>query len=301
MIALRFVSGLLGLAVLVLSRDSQAQVSPRKVTDPPPLVAAPNAGRIIQTLKADLVVQSIRIQPPNPKDGGPATAQEFGAGFLVYATIKNQGLENAFLPRGWMLARSRFSALPSSSSNLPEKDNTTLAPGASIEVLAGNNRGAQLSPAGTWTVTVKADPDNQIAESDESNNEKSVQVTVASTGSTTPPVTPADLVISDLRLEPAEATIAGNFKLVAVIKNIGGIAAAIPGGWTSISEQSGRIRADALPYQTITLAPGQTMEFRGTPERLQRGTFTWTVTVDPQASVSENKSNNSKTIQVTVK
>jgi len=55
-------------------------------------------------------------------------------------------------------------------------------------------------------------------------------------------------------------------------------------------------------FVDITLQPGQIREFRCKPQKLQVGTFTWTVRVDPMNRVAEaDETNNTKTIQVTIR
>jgi hypothetical protein len=244
----------------------------------------------------DLIVDAIRIDPPNPKNGGGG----FGPGFLVYATIKNAGWKEAFLPRGWHLASSRFSGWrPNDFNGFSPTDNVTIPSGTAREFLVYNYRSTEQSPAGTWTVTVRADPDKQILESNEGNNEKSVPVTIADVNP--PPSSPGDLIISSLSLDPPDATIAGNFKAVVVVKNQGGSAITLPGnGYPILSEQGDHLVCPQLS-SNITLQPGQTTEFRCTPQKLQAGTFTWTVRVDPRQVVAEaDENNNTKTMQITI-
>jgi len=253
----------------------------------PPSAPIPN---LVWGARPDLVVDAIRIDPPNPKNDP--------SGFLIYATIRNQGGKDAFLPRGWHLAAAKFSGQGNFFDGFVQRDNTTLAPGGALEILVRNCRSAELSPAGTWTVAVKADPDKQIAEIDEHNNEKSIGLTI--TDINPPPLLPSDLVITSLRLEPAEATTAGNFKLVAVVTNQGNGPAIFPDGYDFISEQGRHL----LPEQPrgVTLQPSQSMEIRRTPQKLQVGTFTWTVFVDPFLKVPEtDETNNTKMIQVIIK
>ncbi|GEM_PF-2814544 len=255
----------------------------------------------IQQIKPDLIVQSIRITPANPKNGGQASSTDFGPGFLVYATIKNQGNEQAFLPKGWRLAASKNMGFRDdyNSFNNQEANNITLPPGASQEVLAGNYRSAEMSPAGTWTVWVKANPDNQISESDYENNEKSIQVTVANVPAA-PQAAPGDLVISSLRIEPTYATIAGNFKLIAVVKNIGGTSISLPSYWKAINFSNAETNC-GMQYNPMNLNAGQSVEYQCSPIRLQTGTFTWSVTADPQQKINEqNETNNTKSIQVII-
>ncbi|MBN1904712.1 MAG: hypothetical protein JW927_06410 [Deltaproteobacteria bacterium] len=294
------------IAALSLSFNSFAQIKVTPSTSPNiknklnPVVKIPAIEKI-QQIKPDLIVQSIRINPANPKNGGQASSTDFGPGFLVYATIKNQGSDQAFLPKGWRLAASKNMGFRDdyNSFNYHETNNITLPPGVSQEVLAGNFRSAELSPAGTWAVWVKANPDNQISESNYANNEKSIQVTVANVP-TAPQAAPGDLVISSLRIEPAYATIAGNFKLIAIVKNIGGTAISLPSYWKAINFSNAETNC-GMQYNSMNLAAGQSIEYQCSPMRLQTGTFTWTVTTDPQQKVNEqSETNNTKSIQVTI-
>lgn len=294
------------IAALSLSFNSFAQIKVTPSTSPNiknklnPVVKIPAIEKI-QQIKPDLIVQSIRINPANPKNGGQASSTDFGPGFLVYATIKNQGSDQAFLPKGWRLAASKNMGFRDdyNSFNYQETNNITLPPDASKEVLAGNFRSSEKSPAGTWTVWVKANPDNQISESNYENNEKSIQVTVANVP-TAPQAAPGDLVISSLRIEPAYATIAGNFKIIAIVKNIGGTAITLPSYWKAIDFSNAETNC-GMQYNSMNLAAGQSIEYQCSPMRLQTGTFTWTVTTDPQRKINEqSETNNTKSIQVTI-
>lgn len=294
------------IAALSLSFNSFAQIKVAPSTSPNmknklnPVVKIPVIEKNLQA-KPDLIVQSIRINPANPKNGGQVSSTDFGPGFLVYATIMNQGTDQAFLPKGWRLAASKNMGFRDdyNSFNHQEANNITLLPGASQEVLAGNFRSAELSPAGTWTVWVKANPDNQISESNYANNEKSIQVTVANVP-TAPQAAPGDLVISSLRIEPAYTTIAGNFKLIAIVKNTGGTSISLPSYWKAIDFSNAETNC-GMQYNFMNLAAGQSIEYQCSPMRLQIGTFTWTVTTDPQQKVNEqSETNNTKSIQVTI-
>jgi hypothetical protein len=244
--------------------------------------------------KPDLAVKAVTIDPPNPNNRD---------GFVVRATIVNQGRGDAFLPRGWSLAASRFSGWrPNDFYGFPLDDNLTLPALASKEVVAYGYRSSEKAVAGTWTITVRADPDKQIDETNEDNNEISLTVVVTDLNPP-PPATPGDLIITDVRLDPAEATTAGNFQVVALIKNQGGIALILPHGWEMLREQGDHLKPDAgMSMTDRTLQPGGTMELRGTPQKLQVGTFTWTLVVDPMMKVAEaNEQNNTKSFQVTIK
>ncbi len=250
------------------------------------LQTQPQAARMMP----DLIVEAIRIDPPQPKTGGEHP------GFDVYATIRNQGLKEAFLPRGWCLAMSKCPGAGNENGH-PCSDNITIPRGGSIEIQASQFRYAPNLSAGNWTLTVKADPEYQISESDEGNNEKSVPVTIEAVSS--PP--PGDFIITSLSLDPAEATIAGNFKVVVVVKNQGGTALPLPKGYAFIQEMGGYIDSWST-WNTETMQAGESREFRCTPSRLQVGAFTWTFMLDPMSQVAEaDENNNTKTLQVTVK
>lgn len=246
------------------------------------------AGRSI-TLP-DLIVEKIRIDPPNPKNDTN--------GFLVYATIKNQGNARAFLPRGWGL----FHVSASNRVHTPnQNDNFTLESGVSVELLATGFRYAQNPiPAGTCTVTVKVDPSKQITEISEDNNEMSVELTIEDVNPPAPaPIELPDLIINDLWLDSEVATISGDFKIVASIKNQGASPAILPNGYPILRESGIRIVDEQI--WDVTLQPGESREFRCAPQRLQVGTSIWTFYVDPLNRLAESdETNNSKTIEITI-
>jgi len=241
---------------------------------------------------SDLIVSAIRIDPPNPNNS---------AGFDIYATLKNQGSKKAFLARGWHLAYSKLSSSGSYFSGESTNENTTFAPQEAREVHV-KKYSYQETPVGTWTVTVRADPDKQIAESDENNNEKSVSLTVTEAPPPQPPKS-ADLIITNVRFEPAETTVVGNFEIVVTVKNQGTAVAYLDFGPMVWQLEYHFVTEDPnYMVQNFTLQPNETRELRYKPQKLQVGTSAWRFLVNPNGQVQESKwDNNTMTIQVTIK
>jgi subtilase family serine protease len=223
----------------------------------------------------------------------------------VYATIRNQGYGDALLPRGWRLAGANF------AGTAYDSDHPELFRGSeereNIRMKRGEIREVRITTypsysAGTWELKVMVDSDKQIKEANENNNVKTVQLTVADA----PPPSKPDLIITDLWLDPAEATVEGNFEVVAIIKNQGAAPATFPQHSFALAEDGrGDNNVENIYLRGIaevTIQPGQSKEFRCDPTRLQVGTSTWVIKVDPTNKVYEsNENNNTKSIVVTIR
>jgi hypothetical protein len=242
-------------------------------------------------LNPDLFVSSVRIDPPDPSTM---------TGFVVWATIRNQGSRDAFLARGWSIAKAAFSGRdPNLFLGSNQGSNFTLKAGASQEVYV-TKFDSYYTHEGDWTVTVRVDPDKQIAETNEGNNDRSTNLTVRYE-TPPPPIQPADLIITDLWLEPEVATLEGNFELVGIVKNQGGRDATFPAGYKNVLDEIGDHIQQYLSAP-LTIHPGEAKEIRCKPRLLQAGTSTWTVIVDRYSHVPESdENNNKKTIEVTIK
>jgi len=156
-------------------------------------------------------------------------------------------------------------------------------------------------PAGTYTGTATVDPNNRIAETDETNNAVPCSLTIG-TGTTFP-----DLVITDLVVNPANPTTAAAFSLVVTVKNQGTARAQfLTQSTDSKVVVSGAPEAAShtlYNYASETLDPGQSKAFTlsATGIGAQPGTRTWSITADPGNAVRESdETNNTKTIAVTV-
>jgi hypothetical protein len=242
----------------------------------------------------DLIVQSIRSDLLDNR-------------LVVYATIRNQGYADAFLPKGWRLAGANFlgdwdSATIDTAGGI-SNENVTLKRGQFREVEVCKLAGPFIT--GLWQLTVMADPQKQVKESNENNNTSEVMtIPNYDTQPGSSHSTHADLIITDLWLDPAEATLTGDFEVVAVVKNQGQ-GAAIISRFNGITKAPGGNSHDVKPKvrtYDIYLQPGQSVEIRGIPGGLTAGTFTWKIRVDAANIVQEsNEYNNEKDIIVTIK
>jgi subtilase family serine protease len=169
------------------------------------------------------------------------------------------------------------------------------------EVLVFSYTGYRAPLPGSHKIIVRVDPSGKIDEAIVYNNESSLDFSVGGT----PPQTLVypDLVISSVRLDPPETTILGNFKVVVIIKNQSQVAATVPAGkYILQAEALGVKHVEEVTTSQFVLQPNETKEFLCTPIRLDVGTSTWTVKVDPQNNIREsNEDNNTASIAVTIK
>ncbi|WP_292366817.1 MULTISPECIES: CARDB domain-containing protein [unclassified Methanoculleus] len=172
--------------------------------------------------KPDLVVTDISWTPANPGSGDAVTMK---------ATIKNQG--DAPTPAGAKHGvLFTFDDGAAGSGVWSDTHTAPIAPGEWVTLTAnGGSAGATWKAVeGTHTVKANVDDVNRIAESNDANNIRSEQITVAkaASGSTpTPtPTTPApsgkpDLVVTGISWTPANPETGSAVTLKATIKNQG--------------------------------------------------------------------------------
>ena len=254
--------------------------------------------------KPDLVVTDISWKPTNPVAGSAVTLQ---------ATVKNQGgaATPAGAKHGVIFTFDDGAAGPGVWS---DTHTGSIAPGAWVTLTAnGGSAGATWTAVeGTHTVKANVDDVNRIAESDETNNVRTEQITVAKAGSapTTPaptptPTTPApsgkpDLVVTDISWKPANPVAGSAVTLSATIKNQGGVAtpagakhgvlftfddgAAGPGVWSDTHT------ASIAPGASVTLiASGGSV---GATWKAALGTHTVKANVDDINRIAESNENN---------
>ena len=223
-------------------------------------VAAPPAS------PADLVVQSLVLEPSSPVADAPVALK---------TTVINQGGTAA----GAFALRLSV-------------DGTAVHSFAMTGLAAGQKAELTLSTAldaGDRLLEATADPDSAVAESDESNNSKSVSLSVPSVA------TPPDLTITSLAVSPSSPA-AGDVVTVTV-------------GYANLGTTGARDVALKLfngasqvggTCTTPTLAGGQ----RGTLQietTLDAGNLTLTAKIDPSNTVAESdEDNNAASVQVVV-
>ena len=159
------------------------QTKPRSATLPPP----PSTVQ-----KPDLIIQDITWRPLNPSPGETVT-------FTV--TIKNQGDDSAVASRvGYYVDGSQKGS--GTVSSIPAGGITTRTFTWRVERL-------------TYTVKAVADYNDDVLESDETNNEK--EITFSGT-----PVPEPDLIIQDISWSPLNPSPGETVTLTVTIKNQGG-------------------------------------------------------------------------------
>jgi hypothetical protein len=227
----------------------------------------------------DLVVAGVTFTPAKPTRGDRV---------FIHVDIKNQGLAPAVIPAGvtlWSASKPNGSGVGGASAGIP------IAPGATVGAGIYLVERDELQP-GTYAIRIKVDPGSACAESDETNNERVVNLTIA-------PPDAVDLVVTDMALEPAQVTTTTDFRVRVTVKNQGTATASFPA-------QSRILGGPDLNYQFAgqqpeVFAPGESRTYRLAKGNVQAGSFTWTTMVDPDHVVPEtNENNNERSIQVQV-
>jgi|GEM_PF-4397657 len=160
-------------------------------------------------------------------------------------------------------------------------------------VNAGRTNSAVLTtslPEGTQTITVEVDPSGTIAESDETNNSASKQVTVAA-----PPVSPPDLRIESIVADPGTPIDAEAVAVVVKVINVGGTAA---GGAFDVSIQD---NASLLhTFNVADLGPGSRATLTLNTSFVA-GSHLLTATADSGSVIAESdEANNSDSLSLSV-
>ncbi len=259
----------------------------------------------------DLVVTDISWEPASPATGDA---------IVMKAVIKNQGdgPTPAGVKHGVLFTFDDGAAGPGVWS---DTHTASIAPGAWVMVTAnGGSAGATWTAVeGTHTVKANVDDVYRIAESDETNNVMSKEITVPNVAPTptptaTPTSTPApsgnpDLVVTDISWEPASPATGDTIVMKAVIKNQG--TAATPSGtihgvaFTSDGSLGSKVWSDGF---RTSIAPGASVTVTanggsaGATWDAAAGTYTIQAWVDDvDRMVEENEDNNVLTKTMTVK
>jgi subtilase family serine protease len=145
-------------------------------------------------------------------------------------------------------------------------------------------RQVNLTTRGTYPVTVTADYEDDVTESNESNNIAQDSITV--TGS--------DLIVSSLTHSPTNPTIIDTITITAEVENVGDATAT-----TSTLEID--VDGNALTYEIPMLAPAQTHQIQRQMVLNTPGTYPVTATADLYDDVTESdETNNTETDSITV-
>ena len=220
----------------------------------------------------DLIIRNFSINPISPTTADQIT---------FTAVVMNQG--NA--ASGATKASIKVGG--ESQASAPRYDIPSLDPGAKYTVtrtLGGFRPIAFMANA-------TADPEDNVAESNETNNLASITFSVTETF--------PDLIISSFSINPASPTTADQITFTAVVKNQGNAA-------SSASTVSIRVGGEYPPsaprYNVPALAPGATHTVTRTLNLNVTQNYIAEATADPEESIIEsNESNNQATVTFTVK
>ena len=169
---------------------------------------------------------------------------------------------------------------------------SNLAAGASVSVQTSS---PWQAVAGTKTLAVLADDPNQVAESNESNNSRSLSFTVAEP----PPPPEPDLIVKSVALVGSNLVDGDNVYVSAVVQNVGD--AATPSNQSvtvSVKVNGSMVDTEAF----ANLAAGASVSIQtSTPWQATAGTKTLSVQADDPNQVQESdEGNNSKSMSFTV-
>ena len=245
---------------------------------------------VVATGKPDLVIESMVTEPVDPR---------LTDNIKLRVAIRNQGMGVASITGDRLVLASvgtRDAPLPG-YMNVRLSGSMNLAPGASETRVVNVLR----PTAGTHKIRVMVDPEHLVDESDESNNERAIPVTIADVPLTARP----DLVIASIGLDPPNPAATDNWRFEVTLKNQGKVSAQIPQGlgymarrYPSENNWTGITRSVA-----ISIPPGGTFvghQYPGIGRRA--GTNTVHFLADPDDVVSEsNESNNQKIFTYTIR
>lgn len=240
------------------------------------------------TQQADLIVQTLSISP---------TSTTAGSTISVSFTIRNQGTAAASTSASTVvlsndnnidLSDTQLATVPTPALN-PNTTSTTLS--AAVVVPAA------LQP-GKVFIGVVADAFSSIAESNESNNTQSVELTVGALQ--------ADLAVGAYSLSTSTVAPRGSFQINLTVSNLGGANAGATLTQVVLSTDSSIGAGDTLLSGIPTGAiPGESSLPLSTqitlPESVQPGNYFVGVILDANNAVTEsNETNNTASRQLAV-
>ena len=162
---------------------------------------------VAQAPKPDLIVEDIWLDPTTPTEG---------SSYRIKARVRNIG--NAAANCGSICNQEVDFFLD--GSKLPGDGNyDNLAAGSSVIV---QSRSYTAPAASTHNFRALADADGDISESNDRNNDRSENLTVAQAPK-------PDLIVEDIWLEPASPVEGTSYRVKARVKNIGEARATCPG------------------------------------------------------------------------
>ncbi|MBI4915544.1 MAG: hypothetical protein HY825_06820 [Acidobacteria bacterium] len=261
----------------VAVRAIQVTAAPPGSTAPPSVPAGP--GTMVappRDLRTDLAVESMTPSETSALPGGRVTVQ---------ARIANRGNTTTVASSASLVLRPRTgSAQLLQTIGVPRLQAGRTHATAFVASLA-----ATVAP-GAYTLAVKADSDNAFTESDEGNNEATVEFTVAG---------PDLQGCSSLRVTPGSVRPGGTIAIYACIQNLGSAEApSVP--FRLVLSASRRLDSPRVLRQS---AGGEPLAIRGflnlnwsnvvVPADLTPATYYLGVLIDPDGRIAEvNERNN---------
>lgn len=204
----------------------------------------------------DLTVTDLQFEPKNPRSGDTVR---------LTAKVKNLGAK---------VVGNLFIAFQVGADTVAIEPFSGLDAGQEREVSAHFR-----AQPGSHVVKAKVDPQNLSAESDETNNEFTVNL---------PTISQPDLMAVELQMNPASPSGGSVVSLSLKVKNAG---AGEQGGPFTVE-----FRVDSTSVGTSTfvnsLPPGQEVTVGGALFRAQPGQHTVTAVIDPQNQVGESNEQN---------
>jgi len=209
----------------------------------------------------------------------------------ITCELQNVGSATLMIPGGTRLVSRRVDGI---FWNTAAVDPATLNPGDTLP--CGSWFPVSSVPAGTYSYEVIIDPNNVLAETDESNNTASIDFGVRV-------VTDVDLVISSITTTPTELTTMTPFQVTAIVKNEGTDTAEFGGQGSNIS-----VVSDTYPctfagtlhaYLSIEGGATRAFTFDAAPHMLAPGSHSCTYSINTPV-VESDKTNNSTTLNWTI-
>jgi pimeloyl-ACP methyl ester carboxylesterase len=231
-------------------------------------------------LAADLVIDYVRAVP---------SVVHQGESFYIEARVRNQGNENA---NAGLFANQEVTFFLDGVLTDEGDDYDNLGPGETLVVTSSTLTGPS---AGTHSIRAFADGNNEVAESNESNNNRTATITVS------PPPAP-DLIVEDVWTEPATVITGQNFAIYARIRNQGNATAnaGIFANQETTFFLDGSLTDEGDDYDS--LGPGATLVVSSsTLTGPSAGSHTIRAFADGNSEVAEsNEGNNTRTESITV-
>lgn len=224
----------------------------------------------VKALRPDLIISEISIMPTNPYTTDA---------IVVKAVCKNNGVRTA--------AASHMRFKIGGESTPPVYAIESLAPGATRQWL----REVHLTVAQNYRITVTADVNNEVTESNEGNNVKTFDFTVLAPGK-------ADLIVKSITVSPAAPHVGDHVNISIKYANIG-TATAVK--FSTISTVGGEA-PPAVPPTYHNIRPGHEFTENKTMTFTRAAAYLIKARIDTNNEIEElNETNNYREFIFTVR